>query len=198
MISPVQQSFNTIFTKREGEARGKKLEPVERGETGIHYTLWSCHKITIYNSLRAFRNIMAWPQKDMTQCLSITVQKPVHERETVRRKRRNLRGSKDSDAPFLIVSGRMERNLFMPLGVPLPTKTGGPPLRMTQQIAAYSPPLLSRDPRSQLMPLCCAAAANTTANPTIAIAPPRPTLACRPSKECHICSSKLERVPLEW
>ena len=39
MISPVQQSFNTIFTKREGEARGKKLEPVERGETGIHYTL---------------------------------------------------------------------------------------------------------------------------------------------------------------
>ena len=38
MISPVQQSFNTIFTKREGKARGKKLEPVERGETGIPET----------------------------------------------------------------------------------------------------------------------------------------------------------------
>ena len=117
------------------------------------------------------------------------------EKQYVRRKGKNRRGSKDSDAPFLIVSGRMERNLFMPLGAPLPTKTGGPPLRMTQQIAAYSPPLLSRDPRSQLMPLCCAAAANTTANPTIAIAPPRPSLACRPSREWHVCSNKLESFP---
>ena len=32
MISPVQQSFNTIFTKREGE----KLETVERGKTGMY------------------------------------------------------------------------------------------------------------------------------------------------------------------
>ena len=33
MISPVQQSFNTIFTKREGE----KLETVEGGEIYILY-----------------------------------------------------------------------------------------------------------------------------------------------------------------
>ena len=36
MISPVQQSFNTIFTKREEE----KLETVERGKTRIYSGDW--------------------------------------------------------------------------------------------------------------------------------------------------------------